>query len=76
MVGLLYLTSPYCETLEDLQHDIKMIFEKFTNKNKQTVYTPHKNCRNYHFYESLGFEKYGEAILSDKLTLFKYAKYN
>ena len=22
MVGLLYLTSPYCETLEDLQHDI------------------------------------------------------
>ena len=55
---------------------MKMIFEKFTNKNKQTVYTPHKNCRNYHFYEFLGFEKYGEAILSDKLTLFKYAKYN
>ncbi|MCD8872656.1 GNAT family N-acetyltransferase (plasmid) [Staphylococcus xylosus] len=119
-----YETSPYCETLEDLQHDIttnqhftifleenivgafeikekhnsqhlykifisqneqnngigkltmKMIFEKFTNKNKWTVYTPHKNYRNHHFYESLGFEKYGEAILSDKLTLFKYVKYN
>lgn len=55
---------------------MNMILEKFTNKNKWTVYTPHKNFRNHHFYESLGFEKYGEAILSDKLTLFKYAKYN
>ncbi|POF46267.1 GNAT family N-acetyltransferase, partial [Staphylococcus pseudintermedius] len=40
------------------------------------VYTPHKSFRNHHFYESLGFKKYGEAILSDKLTLFKYVKYN
>lgn len=55
---------------------MKMIFEKLTNKNKWTVYTPHKSFRNHHFYESLGFKKYGEAILSDKLTLFKYVKYN
>ncbi|HDV6090325.1 TPA: GNAT family N-acetyltransferase, partial [Staphylococcus pseudintermedius] len=55
---------------------MKMIFEKLTNKNKWTVYTPHKSLRNHHFYESLGFKKYGEAILSDKLTLFKYVKYN
>lgn len=36
--------------------------------------TPYKNYRNHHFYELLGYEKVGETVLDDTLTLFEYRK--
>lgn len=36
--------------------------------------TPHRNYRNQHFYEKLGYRKVGENRISDKLILFDYVK--
>jgi len=38
------------------------------------VYTPHGNVLNHKFYEKLGFVKYGEAEISEKLSLYKFKK--
>lgn len=48
----------------------------FTNYCKElwTVYTPFKSYKNHHFYEKLGFEKYGEAKITENFFLFKYKK--
>lgn len=36
--------------------------------------TPHKSYRNHHFYRKLGYEKIGEIVHSDILTLWQYRK--
>lgn len=51
---------------------MQMIVETFTKDKSWTLYTPFKSVRNHHFYESLGFVKYGEAQLSEQLILYKY----
>lgn len=36
--------------------------------------TPHRNYRNQHFYEKLGYQRVGENRLSNTLILFEYVK--
>ena len=56
------------------QRIMKEIFNKYNTYSLWTVYTPFKSYRNHHFYEKLGFVKYGEARESDDLVLFKYRR--
>jgi len=48
------------------------------NDNKQvtdwSLITPEQNYRNRHFYEKLGYTKFGEDKHSERLTLIKYKK--
>jgi ribosomal protein S18 acetylase RimI-like enzyme len=39
-----------------------------------TLDTPHLNYRNQHFYESLGYVKVREVVVTEYLTLFDYEK--
>lgn len=47
---------------------------EFSNIPYWTVYTPHLNFANHRFYESLGYKKYKETLVNDKLTLYQYEK--
>ncbi|QCT75663.1 GNAT family N-acetyltransferase [Macrococcoides canis] len=49
---------------EDIYQDYKL----------WSVYTPNKNYLNHAFYESLGFQKYDEAKVSENLVLYKFKK--
>lgn len=53
---------------------INRIFNLYQEVPLWTVYTPHGNVLNHKFYQKLGFIKYGEAEISDKLSLYKFKK--
>ena len=53
---------------------VRFIEAEFPDAKIWTLYTPHKDYRNHHFYEKLGYKKIGENIINDNLSLFNYRK--
>jgi ribosomal protein S18 acetylase RimI-like enzyme len=50
------------------------IFKAYPDALKWTLITPKTSIRNCYFYEKLGFQKVGEEVKSEKLTLNVYLK--
>jgi ribosomal protein S18 acetylase RimI-like enzyme len=47
---------------------------EFPKVEKWTLCTPHKNYRNHHFYEKLGYKKVGEHKVMEGLNLIDFLK--
>lgn len=53
---------------------MKFIEEDNPSADKWSLITPHKSLRNHHFYEKMGYQKVGEIVNSETLTLWQYEK--
>lgn len=56
---------------------MKLLFDEFKDAKKWSLETSYLNFRNHHFYEKLGFIKFGETkpdVMKNGFHLFKYEK--
>jgi hypothetical protein len=83
MVGLLYLTSPYCETLEDLQHDItnhktqhSTIFSEENIVGAFEIKRKHNSQHLYKIFISQNEQNNGISKLTMKMIFEKFTNKN
>ncbi|MGE5652943.1 MAG: GNAT family N-acetyltransferase [Bacillota bacterium] len=74
-LGRIYL-DPRCQNAGTGIQVMQLIEADFPDARIWTLDTPHLALRNHHFYEKLGYQKVGQTVHSEWLTLFDYRKEN